>query len=197
MVQVNTGAAQSAAPSAWGVYFPSDAYSPQDRRVQLIQELLTSLGTDAGWQLLSNGLRTVQHLTACVVALDYEQLLQHCDSANLSAALEMQPTEGLLCLQAAVHEVSKHHSYVQVAQEACVHPLRKAFSHASASCRNLLQPHFTCVRCNRSAGMCFTNPCRPCVTRLHVIAAKQSTAQVRPEAMGCSPLCSEQHELLS
>lgn len=115
MAPVNTGAAQTAAPSAWGVYFPSDAYSPQDRRVQLIQELLTSISTDAGWQLLSSGLRAVQHLTACVVALDYEQLLQHCDSANLSAALEMQPTEGLLCLQAAVHEVGKSHTCMQAA----------------------------------------------------------------------------------
>lgn len=125
MAQMSAGAAQSAAPSAWGVYFPSDAYSPQDRRVQLLQELLTSLGTESGWQLLSSGLRTVQHLTACVVALDYEQLLQHCDSANLSAALEMQPAEGLLCLQAAVHEVGKPHTYMQVAQEARVSPLMK------------------------------------------------------------------------
>jgi hypothetical protein len=51
-------------------------------------------------------MRTVQHLTACLVVLDYEQLLQLAnDSPNLSAALEMQPTEGLTCLQAAVHEV--------------------------------------------------------------------------------------------
>lgn len=100
-----SGAAPTAAPSAWGVYFPSDAFSPQDRRAQLIQELLAALGTEAGWQLLSRGMRGEQHLSACVVALDYEQLLQLCDSANLSAALEMQPSEGLTCLQAAVHEV--------------------------------------------------------------------------------------------
>ena len=50
-------------------------------------------------------MKAQQQLTACVVTLDYEQLLQLCDSPNLSAALEMQPAEGLTCLQAAVHEV--------------------------------------------------------------------------------------------
>lgn len=104
MTQGNSRGAPAAAPSAWGVYFPSDAFSPQDRRARLIQELLAALGTEAGWQLLSRGMRAEQHLSACVVALDFEQLLQLCDSANLSAALEMQPSEGLTCLQAAVHE---------------------------------------------------------------------------------------------
>lgn len=92
-------------PSAWGVYFPSSTYNASDRRAQLIQEILAALSTEAGWQLLSNGLKAMQHLTSCVVALDYEQLLQLRDSPNLSAALEMQPAEGLACLQAAVHEV--------------------------------------------------------------------------------------------
>jgi hypothetical protein len=87
------------------VYFPDDAYTPQDRRAQLIRELLGALGAEAGWQLLSSGMRAAQHLTACVIALDYEQLLQLCDSPNLAAALEMQPSEGLACLEAAVHEV--------------------------------------------------------------------------------------------
>lgn len=102
--QGHRGAAP-AAPSAWEVYFPHDTYSPQDRRAQLIQEILTTLSTEAGWQLLSGGIKAVQHLSACVVMLDYEQLLQQCDSPNLSAALEMQPAEGLACLQAVVHEV--------------------------------------------------------------------------------------------
>jgi hypothetical protein len=155
MAPANAGAAQSAAPSAWGVYFPSDAYSPQDRRVQLIQELLTSLATDAGWQLLSSGLRTVQHLTACFVALDYEQLLQLCDSANLSAALEMQPTEGLLCLQAAVHEVGKACTRVQAAfffgglwrRPLCTH---QHAAEATASIRRMVQPTAQHVACGAS-----------------------------------------------
>lgn len=109
MPQVGRGPAP-AGPSAWDVYFPHDAYTPQDRRAQLIQELLGALGTEAGWQLLSSCMRAVQHLTACVVALDYEQLLQLCDSPNLAAALEMQPSEGLACLEAAVHEASAHSS---------------------------------------------------------------------------------------
>lgn len=96
----------STAPSAWGVYFPSSSYTPQDRRAQLVQELLSTLSTEAGWQLLRSGMRAPQQLTACVVALDYEQLVQLCDSPNLSAALEMQPAEGLTCLQAAIHEAS-------------------------------------------------------------------------------------------
>lgn len=93
-------------PACWEVYFDSSSYSPQDRRAQLIQELLGALSSETGWQFLRSGMRAVQHLTSCVVTLDYEQLLQLCKhSPNLSAALEMQPAEGLTCLQAAVHEV--------------------------------------------------------------------------------------------
>ena len=119
----------AAEPSAWGVYFPSDTYTAQDRRAQLIQELLAALATEQGWQLLSGGVRTaVQHLTACVVGLDYEQLMGLCDSPNLSAALKMQPAEGLLCLQAAVHEV-------RLATRAC--PTVCAETHCTTS------PHST------------------------------------------------------
>lgn len=103
-VPQGTAVSASPVPSAWGVYFPSSSYTPQDRRAQLVQELLSTLSSEAGWQLLRSGMRAPQQLTACVVALDYEQLVQLCDSPNLSAALEMQPAEGLTCLQAAIHE---------------------------------------------------------------------------------------------
>lgn len=92
-------------PAAWGVYFPDSSYTPQDRRAQLVQELLDAFSTEAGWRLLNGSLQPMPQLSACVVVLDYHLLLQICDSANLAAALEMQPAEGLLCLQAAVHEV--------------------------------------------------------------------------------------------
>jgi hypothetical protein len=96
---------QAAAPASWALFFPDSAYSPQDRRAQLLHEALAGLGTGAGWELLRSGLRPHKQLGSCVVHLDYPALLGVCDSANLSAALEMQPAEGLCCLQAAVHEV--------------------------------------------------------------------------------------------
>lgn len=37
--------------------------------------------------------------------IDYAQLKKGSQSADLVAALEMQPLEGLLCVSAAVHEV--------------------------------------------------------------------------------------------
>ncbi len=42
-----------------------------------------------------------------VLEMSYEALRQHCRSADLAPALEMQPAEGLACLGAAVAEVCK------------------------------------------------------------------------------------------
>jgi hypothetical protein len=94
----------AAAPAAWGLYFGDCAYVSQDRRALLIQELLDALKTDAGYELLVAGLQPVQQ--EYVLELDYQRLTQLCDSADLAAALEMQPLEGIACLQAAAHEVS-------------------------------------------------------------------------------------------
>lgn len=100
--QLPTSAAAPAAPAAWSLYFPDTAYIAQDRRAMLITELLGALQSDGGWMMLK-ALQSVQQ--EYVLPLDYQQLCQLCDSPDLAAALEMQPLEGMACLQAAVHEV--------------------------------------------------------------------------------------------
>eukprot|EP00878_Enallax_costatus_P022251 GHUV01023595.1.p1 GENE.GHUV01023595.1~~GHUV01023595.1.p1 ORF type:complete len:290 (+),score=85.03 GHUV01023595.1:210-1079(+) len=94
-----------ATPAAWSFYFPDSAYVAQDRRALLITELLGALQSEEGWNIVKN-LQSVQQ--EYVLQLDYQQLLQICDSPDLAAALEMQPLEGLACLQAAVHEAVFH-----------------------------------------------------------------------------------------
>eukprot|EP00775_Hariotina_reticulata_P012205 gene12205-12342_t len=94
-------AAGAAVPAAWHVYFKDSAYSQQDRRALLIQELLAAFGTEQGWRLISN-VQQCQH--GYVLPLDCEQLSEICDSPDLAAALEMQPLEGIACLNASVHE---------------------------------------------------------------------------------------------
>lgn len=96
-------AAGAAVPAAWHVYFKDSAFSQQDRRALLIQELLAAFGTEQGWRLISN-VQQCQH--GYVLPLDYEQLSVICNSPDLAAALEMQPLEGIACLNASVHEVS-------------------------------------------------------------------------------------------
>jgi hypothetical protein len=102
-VTANSG--NTAAPAAWALYFRDCAYVAQDRRALLVQELIDALQTDAGYELLRTGLQPVQQ--EYVLELDYQRLTQLCDSADLAAALEMQPLEGIACLQAAAHEVRR------------------------------------------------------------------------------------------
>jgi hypothetical protein len=85
----------------WAAYFPEAPYDASDRRVLLMQELLQTLASDAGWQLL----QFVPYQQGHVVHMDYARLQQVTGSADLAAALEMQPLEGLGCLRAAVHQV--------------------------------------------------------------------------------------------
>ena len=68
----------------------------------LVHQLLPFLGSSSGWKLL-NVMRPV--LEGYAIELDCQQLKEGCQSADLDAALEMQPLEGLTCIQAAVHEV--------------------------------------------------------------------------------------------
>lgn len=100
--QAQSHAAVRPVPASWQLYFPDATYVAEDRRALLITELLDALKTQEGWSIIS-GLQQTQH--EYVLQLDYQQLLQLCDSPDLAAALEMQPLEGLACLEAAVHEV--------------------------------------------------------------------------------------------
>lgn len=90
-------------PAAWELYFKSVPYNAQDRRAMLIHELVKQLSRSDGSALLKHVRLVHQHY---VLHMDYEQLLQNCNSADLVAALEMQPQEGLSCIAAACYEVN-------------------------------------------------------------------------------------------
>lgn len=94
---------QRAAPQGWKLYFSGDEYNPQDRRACLVRDLVAAFSTPAGWSQLSNVRQ--HHDDAYVVQLDYEAVQGICKSADLAAALELQPLEGLNCLDAAAYEV--------------------------------------------------------------------------------------------
>jgi hypothetical protein len=111
-------------PASWALYFPAEAYVPGDRRALLITELLDALSCDAGWRVLrsvvparatgggpvpadspSGSSRGGSRVGAeYILQLDYQVLSHLCDSADLAAALDLQPLEGLACLEAAMHE---------------------------------------------------------------------------------------------
>lgn len=95
--------AESGLAQAWRLYFPGTDYQPNDRRALLMHEAAEHLAEPCGAQLLTQA-QALQD--RCVVQLDYEQLLGACEgSANLAAALELQPVEALACVAAAVHQV--------------------------------------------------------------------------------------------
>lgn len=68
----------------------------------LVHQLLPFLGTSNGWKVL-DAMRPV--LEGYAIEIDCRLLMEGCQSADLTAALEMQPLEGISCIQAAVHEV--------------------------------------------------------------------------------------------
>jgi hypothetical protein len=92
---------QEGLADTWEFYFPGSAYDPEDRRALLAKEVVKTLSTEAGWQQLKH----VQYQQQYILHLDYEQLVQLCNSADLVAALEMQPVEALGSISAAAHEV--------------------------------------------------------------------------------------------
>lgn len=92
-------------PVSWARHFPASEYSPDDRRALLIADMAATFRSPAGWALLAAGAATV--LDAYAVALDYQALLGVAGgTADLMAALDMLPEEGLACLAAAAFEVT-------------------------------------------------------------------------------------------
>lgn len=71
-------------------------------RAMLIQQLLPFLATAEGWNLLSC-IRAVRR--GYVVNVDYQVLRDGSRSADLVAAVDIQPSEGLACISAALYEV--------------------------------------------------------------------------------------------
>ena len=101
-------ALQKRMPSAWPQYFPDDVYGEQDRRALLIGQLLDYYRTSEGWELLAS-IQTVTN--GYTLEVDYERLCSGCKSADLVAALDVQPLEGLACIGAAAYEVCTLQSF--------------------------------------------------------------------------------------
>ena len=91
------------APKAWSDFFPSEAFSNQDDRAVLIQQLTAFFNSDQGWthleRLKSSGDGRYS------LPIDFNRLAQQCESA-LQEALDSQPSLALNCVSIAVHEVS-------------------------------------------------------------------------------------------
>lgn len=71
-------------------------------RAILVHQLLPFLATSDGWEILSALRPTLQ---GYAIHISYNELTAGTQSADLVAALDMQPLEGLTCVSAAVHEV--------------------------------------------------------------------------------------------
>lgn len=142
-------------PPSWSMHFPAEEFDPNDRRALLIREMVNVFASGGGWELLSRSVR--QHLDTYVAVLDYQLLCSVARSADLEAAMDMQPAEGLACLSACVYEVcscpspSVTPSHLPTPATAAFspatgppsHPLRLALhllSSCSPSCLALLPP---------------------------------------------------------
>lgn len=90
-------------PLAWSLYFPIDDYHAQDRRALLIRDLARFFETPAGRPFLS-GVRPLPGRAKHALRVDYTDLRDRSKSADLVAALDMQPDEGLACIGAAAYE---------------------------------------------------------------------------------------------
>ena len=85
------------------------------RRAVLLEELAGWLAGGPGWEALAEAARraggggggssSARRPGKCAVWFDFEALRGACPSADLFAALEMQPEEGLACLAGACFQV--------------------------------------------------------------------------------------------
>ncbi|KAK3255315.1 hypothetical protein CYMTET_35496, partial [Cymbomonas tetramitiformis] len=97
----------------WGIYFPGEKYSEQDRRANLIHRFSVFFSSDAGWRLLAQNVRCEDAVTGAIaVDVDFAALREKVHESNdvdlhvnLEAAFSMQPKEAMPCLAAAVHAV--------------------------------------------------------------------------------------------
>ena len=106
----------SGAPEGWAAHVaPEGEWDPGDRRAVLLEELAGWLSGGPGWEALSEAARragggggaspSAPRPGKHAVWFDFEALRGTCPSADLFAALEMQPEEGLACLAGACFQV--------------------------------------------------------------------------------------------
>eukprot|EP00793_Prasinoderma_coloniale_P002998 PRCOL_00006464-RA len=97
------GAGRRARPdglAAWRLYFPGEERDDGDRRARLVAELAAALRASPA--MLAAARRSARAANA--FAVSYKRLLECSGSADLQAALEFQPVEGLCCVGAAAYE---------------------------------------------------------------------------------------------
>ena len=92
-----------AEPAVWPSYFPGCAFSTEDRKAQLMQDLASAFQGAKGLSLLEQGLQGYTE-TTCKLLLSCEELLTLGLAEDLEAALQCQPAEALQCLAAAAHQ---------------------------------------------------------------------------------------------
>ncbi|CAI6003192.1 unnamed protein product [Closterium sp. NIES-65] len=111
----------SGVPISWTLYFPSEEFSPEDRRAELIKSLIDGFLTEKGQQLLQQAdPKELSLFSRWTVSM--ESLKQHLQPAcstgqsDLGAAaelllqaLEAAPEEALACLGAAATELYDQH----------------------------------------------------------------------------------------
>ena len=106
--------AGAAAPEGWGAHVaPEGEWDAADRRAVLLVELAGWVAEGAGWEALAEGARRggaqggegAGPPEKCPIWFDFEALRSICPSADLFAALDMQPAEGLACLAGACYQV--------------------------------------------------------------------------------------------
>ncbi|CAI5467031.1 unnamed protein product [Closterium sp. Yama58-4] len=107
----------SGVPISWTLYFPSEEFSPEDRRAELIKSLIDGFLTEKGQQLLQQAdpkeLSLYSRWTVSMEALK-QHLQPACSTGQtdlgaaaelLLQALEAAPEEALACLGAAATEM--------------------------------------------------------------------------------------------
>ena len=86
--------------TAWRVYV-SDEFDASDRRAELSADLLKYFASPSGFTLLTPLFRPPSG--GLSLALDHAALVATCEAADLFAALDVAPSEALLCLSIAAH----------------------------------------------------------------------------------------------
>ncbi|KXZ52381.1 hypothetical protein GPECTOR_9g425 [Gonium pectorale] len=95
-------------PAAWADYFPPNEYTPGDRRVLLINDLLGFFVSGGGHTFLE-ALRPVGGGMGYALEVDFEALAGRSGLPDLPAAIEGSPLEALGCIAVAAHEAAFAH----------------------------------------------------------------------------------------
>lgn len=93
----------ASAPKGWHDYFSDEEYNAEDRRAELVRDLVEYFTTtETAWFERIK----IHHTQDCILEVDCEELLVQCKSPDLIPALELQPKECVSCIAISCLEVS-------------------------------------------------------------------------------------------